>query len=91
MMFAMSSTSRHAARISAAHRRGRRAALLSGSRAPLDSSVRPGVRCAREPRGEHGGVASSRAREDSCGLCAFGATSCYRRVATDHMRRLRGA
>ena len=37
---AMSSVSRHSARISAAHRRGRRAAMLSGSRAPLDSSVR---------------------------------------------------
>ena len=45
MISAMSSVSRHSARISATHRRGRRAASLSGSRAPLDSSVRPRMHC----------------------------------------------
>ena len=39
MIPAMSGVSRHSARISAAHRGGRRAALPSCSRAPLDSSV----------------------------------------------------
>ena len=40
IMAAMSCVSRYSARISAARRRGRRAALLSGSRGSLSSSVR---------------------------------------------------